>query len=548
MRLHLVAGLAGTLLCAFGAVAAAQTLSAEDFARRAELHSVSLSPGGGYVAIAVPTENGMETRLNIVSLDGTGHTQVLRFGPQQHVSDILWTSDEQLVVSRAKLQPLKATPESYGELMSSDVNGKNQEVLFAYVPDRAGRRGRRKDKGFADVAFVLPNDPGKVMVRFRCWRSMCGEEPPTTIYRVDTRTGERQEVERVGEPAWFGFDQTGRARILVTWDDEDQPVLRYRPGASAEWLPMPKALVGRTIDYAWFAADGNTAFLTVSDHGEPAQLYKVDFAAGTRTRLAGRDDVDIARVMRTGFTGEPFAVVYDEDKPSFHYLDPASEWARMHTGLLKQFPGHMVTLLDSTRDGNKVLFSAWSGRDPGGWYLFDRAADKLQLVAPSRPWIDPREMAPVRPISFKARDGSTLHGFLTGSGTGPQPLVVMPHGGPFGPYDSWQFDAQAQFLASRGYSVLQVNYRGSGGRGESLMKSAYQEWGGLIQDDIADGVRWAIAEQLADPERICTFGASFGGGSLASRAYALMKRLSDSERDAMTARRDPDGGTDRLLG
>ena len=121
-------------------------------------------------------------------------------------------------------------------------------------------------------------------------------------------------------------------------------------------------------------------------------------------------------------------------------------------------------------------------------------------------------LAPTRPISFQARDGLTLHGLYTATpGNGPKPLVVMPHGGPHGPYDSWGYDADAQFLASRGYGVLQVNYRGSGGRGREFMESGYREWGGKMQDDIADGVRWAIGQELADPERICTYGASYGG-------------------------------------
>jgi dipeptidyl aminopeptidase/acylaminoacyl peptidase len=491
--------------------AAAQKLPVQDFARHAEINSVSLSPGGDYVALAVPNENGTETQLKVVKLDGSGSTQVLRFGSQQHVSDVLWSDDTQLVVSRAKMEPLKAQPVSYGELMSSDIQGGSQETLFAYVRDIGAKRGRRKDQGFAGVVKILDKEPGKVLVDFSCWQWVCGEEGPSVVYKVDTRTGHRDEVERYGEPASFDFDQSGRARIMTTSDDDDEPVLHYRPAADSQWQPMPKSLAGRSVGTTWFAPDNNTVYAVVSDHGEPGQLYKLDLAAGSRSKLAGRDDVDIAYLMYEGYDGPPFAVVYDAQAPSIQYLDPKSEWAQLHLGLLKSFPGEMLTIMDASRDGRKVLFSVWSDRDPGSYYIYDRDAKQAQLIAQTEPWIKPEQMSPTRPIAFAARDGQALFGFLTAKGTGPHPLVVMPHGGPHGPYDRWGYDSQVQFLANRGYAVLQVNFRGSGGRGHAFETAGYREWGGKMMDDIADGVRWAIDNKLADPNRICTFGASFGG-------------------------------------
>ncbi len=490
----------------------AQLIPVEDFSKHGKVSGVTLSPSGKHVALATPTDDGMETQLHILALDGSS-SQILRFGRQQHVSGVTWTADDQIVVSRAKMEPLHARPYSYGELLSSDIRGKTQETLFAYVEDDGVRAGRRKDQGFASLAYLLADEPGNALVDFTCWRSVCGEESPTVIYKVDTRTGTRKEIERSAKPASFYFDRKGTPRLRITVDSQDEPVLHYRPQAHADWVAVPASLAGYTMYGLTFEQDNNAAYALISDAREAAKLYRVDFSAGTRTLLAGRDDAAISHLMYGGYDGVPFGVVFDSDKPSIRYLDNSSEWAKLHAGLMKSFAGQMVTISDFSRDNRKVLFTTWSDRHPGNYYLLDRDAGKIQLVSEYKPWIKPEQMAPTRPFEFTGKDGLKLFGFYTAKAgaTGPQPMIVMPHGGPHGPYDRWQFDEDVQFFASRGYAVLQVNFRGSGGRGEAFERLGYREWGGKMMDDIADGVRWAIDNKLADPNRICTFGASFGG-------------------------------------
>lgn len=286
----------------------------------------------------------------------------------------------------------------------------------------------------------------------------------------------------------------------------------YRPGTGEQWLPVPKSIAGYGMDLLHVEADDNTAYATITDGGEPAQLYKIDLAKGARVRIAGRDDLSISTVLFAGRNGSPFGVVYEGAKPSIQYFDPASEWAQLHASLMKAFPGQLVSLLDFTRDNGKVLIQTRGDRHPGAWHVYDRNARKLVLINEAMPWLKPEKLAPSMPFSFRSRDGLTLHGFLTAHpGGGQRPMVVMPHGGPHGYYDTWSYDGDAQFLASRGYAVLQVNFRGSGGRGRGFMESGYREWGGRMQDDIADAVAWATTSGHADPARICTFGASYGG-------------------------------------
>lgn len=510
-RAHLLRRLAmlSLLLPSF---AMAQSPSPEDFARHPEISEVSLSPDGKFAAMAVPSSDGMETQLHIVPLDGSGKVQALRFGRQQHVTGIIWSADDQIVVSRAKMEPLQARPYSMGELITSDINGKNQDALFAYVPTDGNRASRRKDECSAGVAKVLDDEPGMVLVECDSWRRSQEDKGSTAIFKVDTRTGSRREIERYNQSASFAFDHSGTARLRVSQDDDDNPVNFYRPTPQSDWVQVPKALAGYYMWIEHVEADNNTAYALISDSNEPAQLYKVDLAKATRVRLAGRDDMDIASVMYAGRDGAPFGVTYDAGKPSIVYFDPASPWSKLHAGLLKSFPGNLVSILDYSRDDSKLLFYVTGDRNPGAYYVMDRAQNKVQLINEEMPWINGKLLAPTAPISFTTRDGLTLYGFFTARATpGAKPMIVMPHGGPHGPYDKWSYDSDAQFLASRGYGVLQVNYRGSGGRGRKFEESGYREWGGKMQDDLADGVKWAIDNKIADPNRICTYGASYGG-------------------------------------
>jgi dipeptidyl aminopeptidase/acylaminoacyl peptidase len=212
----------------------------------------------------------------------------------------------------------------------------------------------------------------------------------------------------------------------------------------------------------------------------------------------------------------PFAAWSSVGVPKVRYFDDNNADAKLHKLLSAQFPDSTVSFIDFSEDGNLLLFGVLSDRDPGEYYLFNRTSGKADMLFSGMEAINPDDMAERRAISFKSRDGQELFGFLTmpAHAQGEKvPLVVMPHGGPHGEHDTWYFDVDSQFLASRGYAVLQVNYRGSGGRGVDFMESGYRQWGGKVQDDIVDGLKWTIAQGEVDGSRVCAYGASFGAYS-----------------------------------
>jgi dipeptidyl aminopeptidase/acylaminoacyl peptidase len=178
-------------------------------------------------------------------------------------------------------------------------------------------------------------------------------------------------------------------------------------------------------------------------------------------------------------------------------------------------PGEYVRLVARSDDDRKAVALVFSDRDPGTYLVVDAAAGTEEPIARVRPWIPPEAMSPTVPFHMAASDGFPIHGYLTSPRTArlgtPPPLVVLLHGGPHSARDTWGFDPEVQLLASRGYAVLQVNYRGSGGYGLAYEEAGYRKWGDRVIQDAIDATRRTVAQGQADPGRICTYGASFGG-------------------------------------
>jgi dipeptidyl aminopeptidase/acylaminoacyl peptidase len=265
-----------------------------------------------------------------------------------------------------------------------------------------------------------------------------------------------------------------------------------------------------------FAPDHQHVYAFDGNHGGPYALVEQNESGGDWHVLAQDNFSSIDDLMWTAPPRQPFAAVTDTGVPKVVYTDPNLPAAKLHMALSQKFPGEFVDFIGYSEDGGELLFSVSSDRDPGTYYLIDTQHYKVRKLFSIAPWIDPSKMAERIPMHFKADDGTELEAILTvppGAAMDNLPMVLLPHGGPHGISDSWFFDGDAQFLASRGYLVLQVNYRGSGGRGHAFETAGYLKWGTRIQQDLIDGVKWAEAQHYADPKRVCVYGGSFGGYS-----------------------------------
>ena len=212
-----------------------------------------------------------------------------------------------------------------------------------------------------------------------------------------------------------------------------------------------------------------------------------------------------------------FAVRSMPGRVAVSLLDKSAPEAKMLVELIKQFPGEDVRIASRSADGKKIVLEVRSDLNPGTFHLYDVETRKLTGLLARAPWLKADDLATMEPFSMKARDGTHLNGYLSRP-VGKEeaknlPLVVLVHGGPYGIRDTWGYDRDVQVLAHHGYAVLQVNFRGSGGYGYDFVKLGHREWGGKMQDDVTDATKWAITEGIADPKRICIYGASYGGYS-----------------------------------
>jgi dipeptidyl aminopeptidase/acylaminoacyl peptidase len=245
-------------------------------------------------------------------------------------------------------------------------------------------------------------------------------------------------------------------------------------------------------------------------------VFSVSVETGERRLLARTTIAEPSAYLRDPLTGRLLAVASDPDLPVTEFVDPAHPLCQVLAGLEEAYPGQHPWPVSQTDDGRLAVVALQGDRHPVQWLLVDVARRSAEPILQSRPWIDPEQMAEMSAFHIAASDGYRIHGYLTmprglGPGAPPPPLVVNPHGGPHWVRDEWGFNPEVQLLASQGFAVLQVNFRGSGGYGDEYQEQGYRHWGDRMMQDVVDATRWAVKKGKADPGRICLYGASFGG-------------------------------------
>jgi len=488
IRNRLLAGLC--LVVGTFAVQAVERLPVGTFFKDPEFTSVSLSPSGEYITVSKP--QGDRTLLAAFRVSDMKMVGKWDYGANRHIDRVRWVNDERFLMfvslKVGRFDFRVGTPDVY----ASNVDGTKR----IDVPNG----------GLYNIVDVMWDDPKNILVE----RSIDG----AFLFKMNVYTGRTVTVATA--PLQYGtfvLDHEQNVRYAVGQNDKNETFTIRRDGD--KWVDVHHSEMGGSVRRPLgFDADNKRVLFAISDDGEPSRLSVLDPETNNETRLLGNPRVEPFSYLTSSDQKSLLAVGFEDGLPTYEFVDPEHPESKAYAGLIKAFPDHAVRFGGISRDGRYILVRAYSDVDPGSYYLFDRQSGSATFLLSSMEWIDPKKMSPVRPISLTARDGTEVHGYLTipnGSDGKNLPLIFHPHGGPHGPRDLWGFNPEVQFLANRGYAVLQLNFRGSGGYGNKFERLGYRNWGTTMVDDMTDAVKWAIDQGIADKDRICTYGASYGG-------------------------------------
>lgn len=506
------------LLSLFGLIAlvtvggAAQTrelLPIGLFFDQQSIQSAVISPDGTKVAMIAPNQG----RYSIAVKDlKTGAVTVPVHFKDENIRGVFWKGNERLLFTSAIAGhevPLLASIDVNGRGLRRILEPRRGEDDFSIFFGNLVDRFPANDEQILITGYTGEHDARRI-------NPSAPRNPTRSVYRVNVKTGRRMPVVGLDRGVAAGwFDRDGNQR-MTTEQQGLKTHVRVRERNDQSWRTI------KTFDLAdelWrpagMLASGETAYIIDQTEADRGVLKALNVRTGEFTAtLFDPPAGEIQRIILSPKRDRLLGLVYEDVVVRIHWFDP--QWAGVFQALQAQFPQHLVGITSMSDDEKRFVIRTMSDRDPGHYYLGEMGASglNLQSITAVRPAINPEQMAPMTPIKYTARDGLEIHGYLTkplGTKDKTAPLLIMPHGGPFGPRDSWAYNAEVQFLANRGYAVLQPNFRGSGGYGHSFMLAGYKEWGGKMQDDLTDAVKWAIAQGHADPQRVGIMGASYGG-------------------------------------
>jgi len=492
------------------------------FAQTPRIGDVSISPSGRYLAFIAAVGKVQAVVVKDRSAGTAPPHAVLSAGEGFSLLWCRWPSDARLLCGlHAPLADHGAvTPTT--RLVGVDPDGKNVKVVFEDLElpgEQLIDRIIAWDVDGAPDTVLLTMKPLGTQRALSDTRAHAAtdEQNLPAVYALDVRTGALKVSVPAHDPL-TNFLADGHGEVRLGWGAPAAPggfgppgatVYEVRNPANGDWITLPMPVPGlRPVGLCGGAAP--QCAYAIGPSGGRAALWRLDLTGKVAPTVEFSHpavDVGAAFIARDGHL---FGVRYDTDQPFTYFTDAAA--GNIVAGLKRLLPDTFVQLGTYTADGRQMIILTTSDADAGTYYLYDLEHGTIARLGTAYPQLNPAQLARMRPISFTARDGTSVPGYLTTPPGATQhlPLVELVHGGP-GERDLWQFDFLRAFLVSRGYAVLQVNYRGSSGYGSKWLTDNHGDLGGLSYSDILDGARWAVHSGLADPQRIAIMGSGQGG-------------------------------------
>lgn len=461
----------------------------EDFFRNPEKTAFEISPDGKYISFLQPYGDRMN--IFVQTIDGRNVTR-LSNEKDFNISFYFWANNNEIVYLK-------------------DNSGNGRLQLFAVSRTGSNFRQLLSEK---NVRLKLINQNNIVNNELL----IALNKRDSTIfdaYRLNIISGKLDIVEKnPGNIIHWMADEQGKLRLALAGDGVNETLL-FRRSESEAFKPVMTNSFKNKIYPVGFCTSGTPCVYALSNlNRDKVALVEINCSTGKETGVIfSHDSVDVLEAGYLPLRHKLLYAGYETWKKQRYYLNDS---LRMVYARLEQLlPNNEIKIADQDTAGKNFIVKTFTDRSPGAFYLYNQPEGKLTKLSDINPSIHPEEMCRMRPVSFKTRDNFLIHGYLTTPlGVKPKklPLVVIPHGGPSA-RNSWGFDSEVQFLANRGYAVLQLNFRGSKGYGKKFWIAGFKKWGSDIQDDITAGVNWAISEGIADKNRIAIYGTGFGGFS-----------------------------------
>jgi dipeptidyl aminopeptidase/acylaminoacyl peptidase len=463
----------------------AKLIPLRDFFRNPERSSFQLSPDGSRISFMQPYQN----RMNVFVQPRVGGEIVrVTSETERDVAGYFWKGSGRIVY----LKDFKGDENFH--LVAVDADGAN---LVDLTPFEKVRTMIIDDRYENDDEMVIALNKRNAEV--------------FDVYRVNLKTKELTlAAENPGNVTGWETDHAGRIRLAITTDGVNTSIL-HRSDENRPFETVITTNFKQQIQPLFFDFDDKLLFASSNINRDKAAIVRLDPAtAREESVIFQHPEVDVAGLGWSRKRKVKTAVQFVTWKRERRFLDAETE--AIFADLEAKLPGYEIDLQSSNREENIFVVAAWSDRTQGVRYLYDAAAKTLTKLAEIAPWLPQNELAEMKPIDYQARDGLTIHGYLTlpRGGARNLPLIVNPHGGPWA-RDMWGYNPEVQFLANRGYAVLQMNFRGSTGYGRKFWEASFKQWGKKMQDDVSDGVLYAIKQGIADRKRICIYGGSYGG-------------------------------------
>ena len=461
-------------------------ISVEDFMKSPGNFGYQLSPDGNYITFSSAWEN--RSNIFVKKMGDDSEPVRVSSSKDRDIAGSFWKDDTLLYVKD------KGGDENF-HIYSTTFNGTEEKDLTPYPNVTVGLLSSLQ--GVKDEILIMMNKEDATVF---------------DVYKLNVKTGETTHVAKnPGNISNWLADRNGEVRVAVASDGVVGTVL-YRDSEKDEFKPFIELAAGDEVTPLAFSKDNKHIYATSNKGRDKVEVVKYDLE-GKEEVVMSNKEVDVTGVLYSAEQDKLLYGAYITDKPHYQFFDENFE--KLFRKIQDKLGVHESELgiNDYNKEMTKFIVSVSSDTVYGKYYYYDSLTDKLTELATLSPWLKSEELSEMHPISYKSRDGLTINGYLTlpkNKEAKNLPLIVNPHGGPWA-RDMWGFNPEVQLLANRGYAVLQVNFRSSTGYGKEFLQAGNKQWGLKIQDDITDGVQWAIDQGIADPKRIGIYGASFGG-------------------------------------